>query len=180
VGYHVLDVVVDGVSKGPQTSWMFTGVTGNHTISATFAINVYTITASAGPNGSLSPSGAVAVNYGASQLFEITAAAGYAVDSLLIDGLPVPPATSYEFTNVTANRSIRVTFKKAYVCGDINKDGVVTSSDIIYLVNHVFKSGPPPDPMQVGDTNCSGTVTSADIILLINFVFKSGSLSCCP
>src|SRR2546425_4519647 len=44
---------------------IFTSVTANHTISASFAINTYTITASAGANGNIDPTGAVTVNYGA-------------------------------------------------------------------------------------------------------------------
>src|SRR6185369_806836 len=48
VGYHTLDVVVDGSSVGAVPTYTFTNVTANHTISATFAINIYTITASSG------------------------------------------------------------------------------------------------------------------------------------
>ena len=53
------DVLVDGVSVGAVTSYTFTDVTADHTIEATFAINTYTITASAGANGTISPTGAV-------------------------------------------------------------------------------------------------------------------------
>jgi len=56
-GYHIADVLVDGVSVGAVTSYTFSNVTANHTISATFAINTYTLTASAGANGSVTPAG---------------------------------------------------------------------------------------------------------------------------
>ncbi|MEI8082123.1 MAG: polysaccharide deacetylase family protein, partial [Actinomycetes bacterium] len=49
--HHVQDVNVDGTSKGPVTSYTFEGVTGPHTISATFATDTRTITASAGEGG---------------------------------------------------------------------------------------------------------------------------------
>jgi hypothetical protein len=63
--------------------------------------------------------------------------------------------------------------------GDVNLSGTLTSADIIYLVNYVFKSGPPPLPCAAaGDVNCSGTITSADIIYLVNHVFKSGPPHC--
>ena len=39
-GYHVLDVLVDGVSIGATTSYTFVNVQGNHTISATFTPDV--------------------------------------------------------------------------------------------------------------------------------------------
>lgn len=63
--------------------------------------------------------------------------------------------------------------------GDVNVSGTITSSDIIGLVNYVFKSGLPPQPCPAsGDVNCNGVVTSADIIGLVNFVFKSGLPPC--
>jgi hypothetical protein len=70
----------------------------------------FTITASAGVNGSISPSGAVSVNNGGSQSFSITPNTGYHVDDLLVDGSSVGAVTSYTFTNVTANHTISATF----------------------------------------------------------------------
>lgn len=64
--------------------------------------------------------------------------------------------------------------------GDVNANGGVSSSDIIYLVNFVFKAGPAPLPCPaVGDVNCTGGVVgSADIIYLVNNVFKAGAPAC--
>jgi hypothetical protein len=62
--------------------------------------------------------------------------------------------------------------------GDINADGNYSSSDIILLVNYVFKGGTPPDPAALGDFNCSGAVQSSDIIGLVNFIFKGGARPC--
>jgi hypothetical protein len=63
--------------------------------------------------------------------------------------------------------------------GDVNVSASVTSADIIYEVNYVFKSGPAPLPCTAsGDVDCTGSITSADIIALVNFVFKSGSPPC--
>ncbi len=70
-GYHVADVLVDSVSVGAVTSYTFTNVTAAHTIEASFAIDTFTITASAGANGSIDPVGDVTVDYGASQSFTI-------------------------------------------------------------------------------------------------------------
>jgi hypothetical protein len=65
------------------------------------------------------------------------------------------------------------------VSGDVNLSSTVTSSDIIVVVNFVFKGGSAPLPCTAnGDVNCSGTVTSADIITLVNFVFKGGAAPC--
>jgi hypothetical protein len=109
-GYHVSDVLIDGISVGAITSYSFTNVTANHTISATFAANPFTITASASGSGSISPAGAVSVNNGASQTYTITAAATYHVSDVLVDGVSAGAITSYSFTNVTANHTISATF----------------------------------------------------------------------
>jgi len=63
--------------------------------------------------------------------------------------------------------------------GDVNNDRVLTASDIIGLVNYVFKGGAEPYPFAAtGDVNCSGSVTSSDIIELVNHVFKGGPAPC--
>jgi len=65
------------------------------------------------------------------------------------------------------------------VTGDVDLSGTRTASDIIGLVNFVFKSAAPPQPCEgAGDVNCSGSITSADIIFVVNHVFKSGPAPC--
>jgi len=76
-----------------------------------------TITASAGPGGSISPSGSVSVNAGTNQNFTITPASGHNVVAVTVDGASVGAVTSYTFNNVTANHSISAVFTqtvKAY------------------------------------------------------------------
>ena len=51
--YSITDVIVDGVSQGPISTYTFTGVTTDHTISASFTFNTYAITVTAGANGSI-------------------------------------------------------------------------------------------------------------------------------
>lgn len=65
------------------------------------------------------------------------------------------------------------------VTGDVNQNGVISSEDIIALVNYIFKSDASPLPCEaVGDVNCNGSVTSADIIHEVNHVFKGGPAPC--
>jgi len=65
------------------------------------------------------------------------------------------------------------------ITGDADTSGTITSADIIYLVNYVFKAGPAPLPIaESGDVNCSTTVTSADVIFLVGHVFKAGPEPC--
>ena len=51
-GYHIVDVGVDGVSQGPIPSYTFDNVMANHTITAAFAINTYTLTVATVGSGS--------------------------------------------------------------------------------------------------------------------------------
>jgi uncharacterized Ntn-hydrolase superfamily protein len=75
----------------------------------------------------------------------------------------------------------QVALVEHYLCGDVNAEGAITAADIIYLVHHLFKSGPAPLPVPAaGDGDRSGTLTSVDIILLVTFVFKSGPPPCAP
>ena len=84
----------------------------------TYTINIpkpivkHTITATAGANGSISPSGNVEVVEGADQTFTITANDGYEIESLKVDGAAVSTATSYTFRNVRAAHTIEATFKQ--------------------------------------------------------------------
>jgi hypothetical protein len=110
-GYHVDSVFVDDLPVDSTTSYTFFTVTANHTIRASFVINRYTITASAGPNGAIAPVGAASADYGTSPVYTITPDAGYHVDSLLVDGVKVDSTTSYTFVNVAADHTIRAAFR---------------------------------------------------------------------
>jgi len=72
----------------------------------------YTITATAGEGGSITPAGAVSVKEGASQTFAIAAQEGYAIADVLADGQSVGAVDSYTFENVTANHTIAAVFTR--------------------------------------------------------------------
>jgi len=71
--------------------------------------------------------------------------------------------------------SIRVIL---YVRGDANGDGKVSVSDVVYLINYLFKVGPAPYPWQAGDDNRDKHVTITDVVYLINYLFKGGPSPC--
>jgi chitinase len=70
----------------------------------------FTITASAGSGGSISPSGGVVVNQGANKTFTIAANSGFTISSVTVDGANQGAITSYTFSNVQANHTISATF----------------------------------------------------------------------
>ena len=74
---------------------------------------VYTVKATAGSHGSITPSGNVDVLHGGSQTFTIAANSGYAISNVKIDGVSIGAVKSYTFENVTENHTIEVTFMKA-------------------------------------------------------------------
>ena len=108
--YHIADVLVDGVSQGAITSYPFTNVQANHTISAAFAASTDTIVASAGAGGTISPSGNVVVNCGSDRTFSITPDAGDHVLDVVVDGVSAGADTSYTFHHVTAAHTIAASF----------------------------------------------------------------------
>ncbi len=120
-GYHIASLTVDGSAVTVASSYTFSNVQATHTITATFAINTYTISpitvtntftisASAGANGTISPTGSVSVNYGDNQSFTITASGGYHIANVIVDNVPQGAVSSYNFTNVTASHTITASF----------------------------------------------------------------------
>ena len=73
-----------------------------------------------------------------------------------------------------------------YLHGDVNRDGKKSVSDVVFLINYLFKGGPAPDPVDLGDANfCEqnppvqpGQPTVADVVSLVNYLFKGGVAPC--
>ena len=76
-----------------------------------------TITAAAGPNGSISPAGTVAVAPGADQVFTVTPAAGFKVGDVLVDGASAGPVAAYTFSGVRTAHTITAAFTAAAAAG---------------------------------------------------------------
>ncbi len=97
------------------------GSTGNRSYTAHWRYNggggsgysYYTIKATAGTGGSISPSGNVSVREGRDQTFTITPDKDYAVANVKIDGKSIGAVKSYTFENVRRTHTIEVIFMKA-------------------------------------------------------------------
>ena len=72
----------------------------------------YTIKATAGAGGSISPSSNVSVREGGDQTFTITPDKGYAVANVKIDGKSIGAVKSYTFENVSSPHTIEAIFVK--------------------------------------------------------------------
>ncbi len=90
-------------------------------------------------------------------------------DKPLAQNFPIPPPDQFDtFTYQVIE----------YLRGDTNMDKKTTVSDVIFLINYLFKGGPPPDPVYLGDVNCDDKTTVSDVVYLINYLFKGGPAPC--
>ena len=117
---------VDGTNKGAISSYTFSNVTSNHSISATFVKKTFTISASAGVGGSISPAGTTQVNYGESRSFSIAPTWGYKIKNVVVDGVNMGAIGGYSFSYVTGNHTISVTFEPS---GEVDLDTPEVTDD---------------------------------------------------
>ncbi|HEX9916799.1 MAG TPA: dockerin type I repeat-containing protein [candidate division Zixibacteria bacterium] len=129
--------------------------------------------------------------YNDDSLYKYMSTPGWSVESdsaqnmnILVSGIELidPPPT----TQVTMKYALLVTdqdkadFESLATqlgrakCGDANVDGNVTVSDVVYLINYLFKGGPEPW-MYFSDASGDGKISVSDAVYLINYLFKGGS-----
>ena len=141
----------------------------------TVAPSTYTITASAGPNGSIDPSGNVTVSYGGTQIFTIRADTGYHMADLLVDGVSVGAVTIGTFTsaaahhtlaNVTADHTISAIFAaNQTVAGcDLNTDHVCNICDVVIIGLHWGETGSAA--WIAPDLNGDGVIDMLDVDII--------------
>lgn len=61
-----------------------------------------------------------------------------------------------------------------YVYGDANGDSIVALGDLVYILNYLFRDGPPPEPLSAGDPNGDCTINIGDVVYLINYLYRMG------
>jgi hypothetical protein len=154
-GYHIADVLVDGHSVGAMGDYEFPNVTEGHTISASFAANTFTITATPGSHGSITP-GTVSVDQGSGKTFTIAAGSGYEIADVVVDNQSKGSVTSYTFNNVTSNHTITATFDAVST--------VSTDDDPSGSASNDYSSSTPDNSGSTDTTSNSGVPTGMVII----------------
>jgi len=101
-------------------------------------VTQYIITASAGSNGTIDPSGTVSVNDGAAQSFLITPNSGYQVADVTVDGASVGAVSSYIFSSVTSNHTIHAIFKEISLVNELSISITSPAPNSTYKWNDVF------------------------------------------
>lgn len=118
-GYKLTSVILDDSSQtipsqteasGEVMTISLENITSNHNLVVTSEPFKYTITTSAGSNGSITPS--ATVNYGSNKTINMSPSTGYEVNEVIVDGVNKGKITTYTFNNITDNHTISVTFKK--------------------------------------------------------------------
>ena len=107
------DIVVGIGAKTYTLTILRNSGTGGNAGGGGSGYSYYTIKATAGTGGSISPSGNVSVREGRDQTFTITPDKGYAVSNVKIDGKSIGAVKSYTFENVSRTHTIEVIFMKA-------------------------------------------------------------------
>jgi hypothetical protein len=108
-GYHTTDVIVDNVSQGPISSYIFTNVSTSHTITAMYAQTMVALTVNVGANGQSNiASGNVA--WGLSEKFVFTPNTNYHVTDVMINGTIDHGTVSMLNLNITGPTTVAVAF----------------------------------------------------------------------
>lgn len=131
--YAIKDVVVDGISIGPVTSYTFKNLTGDHTINAAFT-RTYRIEASCEGNGTIEPSGLVLGRLCTDTTFTVKTDSCHEVTSLIVDGINMGPITSYTFKDIkTIYHSIeaKVALQTRTITAGCNENGTLIPNGTI-------------------------------------------------
>ncbi|HBC77522.1 MAG TPA: hypothetical protein DCZ51_02765 [Bacteroidales bacterium] len=135
-GFHIDDVIIDNKSVGPVTSYTFNRITHNHEISASFAVNTYTVSVEGNSGGSVNPSGNTVVNYGADLSCSFAPDYGFRISDIKVNNVSQGPVSSFKLSNITADQNISVTFSPipAYeISAAAGEGGSITPSGSLTL-----------------------------------------------
>lgn len=136
-GFRINAVTVNGTSVGAVSTYTFTNVRSNQTIAATFtqSIGNFTITATAGTGGAISPSGSVSVAAGANRTFTITPTSGFQISGVTVNGTSIGNVSTYTFNNVQSNQTIAAAFQAVTSDNIVGPNCAAINSAVVYEVN---------------------------------------------
>jgi len=111
-------------------------------------------------------------------------------ESLLVTGLE--PGASYYFclrafddlfnvSELSNSPVLTAADSAAYdPCGDVNNDGSSANIiDLTYLIDDIFRNGPPPPVIWQSDFNNDGAANIVDLTRLVDYIFRGGSRPTC-
>jgi PKD repeat protein len=105
-----------------------------------------------------------------------TAIVGQSAD-IVIDGYSstrMPLMASTFITSRYYSPHTTAGYISTMTCGDVDNSSTVNILDITYIVNYLYKEGPPPVPYEAADVDGSGTLNILDVTYLANYLYKNG------
>lgn len=113
-GYKIKDVIIDGESIGPASTYTFTNVVSDHTVSVEFEILKHNVVFSTAGNGSVNYDQALeSVPFGESRLLTFTPEDGWRVLCVFVNGQRIDVTDNQILLeNITQNAYISVVFEK--------------------------------------------------------------------
>ena len=150
------------------------GTSACNDITEAATINVtltkYTITATSGENGTITPSGVTEYDCNATSTYTITPNEGYEITDVLVDGISVGAVDSYTFSSLNSDHTISVTFnlqKLRVITAAQPAVGGNTTGDGWYDYNTlVTVTATPNDGYEF--VNWTGDITSKEASFLFN------------
>ena len=141
-GFVMDSITIDRVAIPIVNTYKFENVNSNHTVVIKTKpippTPTFTITATSGPNGSVTPSGVTTLQENQSQVFSFNPGVGYEIDGLKINDVivPTPTSNSFNFSNVSSDNKIDVTFKKDSVLWPLLN--IVWYMDSTYYMDPIY------------------------------------------
>jgi putative hemolysin len=65
------------------------------------------------------------------------------------------------------------------VRGDVNADGMIDVTDVVYLINYLYIDGPKPPALAAGDVDCDRAINATDVVYLVNYLYIHGPAPGC-
>ncbi|MCX8481332.1 MAG: fibronectin type III domain-containing protein, partial [Sediminibacterium sp.] len=132
-GYIIESIIINGNKVANVNNYIFDSVKADQTIRAVFKLQTFSITATDGEGGSISPKGVIIVNYGSTPRYIITPNTAYVIDSITINGNKIANVNNLTLDSVKENLIISVKFKSQYITitslagtgGNISPKGVI-------------------------------------------------------
>ena len=128
---------MDGVEdQFGDTAFSMLDINDDHTVTVSFKPITYTLTALAGPNGTIEPFGIFTAPVGSDQQFFATPDSGYQVQTWFVDGVEVQSGgSSYVLSDIAGPHDVSVSFEQrptydiiaiAGANGSVDPNGLVT------------------------------------------------------
>jgi len=108
--YHLVDVLIDDVSVGNNSTYTISKINSNHSIHAKFSLNQYTINMDTNEGGTIESVGETIVSHGDSFNFNVVTNEGYILTDVQVDGISIGLQSTYTLDDVSSDHTVSADF----------------------------------------------------------------------